>query len=84
MTTFSFFKYFDAFQLDVNIVNFVYYGKTRIPRHKFKNLKEPVSEELTSICTFMKIQMIMYNTTGKFNFEKNGIESPSHNVFFHL
>ena len=32
----------------------------------------------------MKIQMIMYNTTGKFSFEKNGIESPSHNVFFCL
>ena len=23
----SFFKYFDAFELDVNVVNFVYYGK---------------------------------------------------------
>ena len=30
MTSFSFFKYFDAFELDVNVVNFVYYGKTRI------------------------------------------------------
>ena len=30
MTSFSFFKYFDAFELDVNIVNFVYYGKTRL------------------------------------------------------
>ena len=30
MTSFSFFEYFDAFQLDVNVVNFVYYGKTRI------------------------------------------------------
>ena len=29
MTSFSFFKYFDAFELDVNVVNFVYYGKTR-------------------------------------------------------
>ena len=28
MTSFSFFKYFDAFELDVNVVNFVYYGKT--------------------------------------------------------
>ena len=26
MTSFSFFKYFDAFELDVNFVNFVYYG----------------------------------------------------------
>ena len=30
MTSFSFFKYFDAFELDVNVVNFVYYGKTRM------------------------------------------------------
>ena len=30
MTSFSFFKYFDAFELDVNVVNFVYYGKTRV------------------------------------------------------
>ena len=30
MTSFSFFKYFAAFELDVNVVNFVYYGKTRI------------------------------------------------------
>ena len=30
MTSFSFFKYFDAFELDVNIANFVYYGKTRL------------------------------------------------------
>ena len=29
MTSFSFFKYFDAFELDVNVVNFLYYGKTR-------------------------------------------------------
>ena len=28
MTSFSFFKYFDAFELDVNVFNFVYYGKT--------------------------------------------------------
>ena len=28
MTSFSFFEYFDAFELDVNVVNFVYYGKT--------------------------------------------------------
>ena len=27
MTSFSFFKYFDAFELDVNVVNFVYYRK---------------------------------------------------------
>ena len=30
MTSFSFFKYFDAFELDVNIVNFVYYGKKSV------------------------------------------------------
>ena len=35
MTSFSFFKYFDAFELDVNVVNFVYYGKTRM--FKFLN-----------------------------------------------
>ena len=29
MTSFLFFKYFDAFELDVNVVNFVYYLKTR-------------------------------------------------------
>ena len=33
MTSFSFFKYFDAFELDVNVANFVYYGKTRIYHH---------------------------------------------------
>ena len=32
MTSFSFLKYFDAFELDVNVVNFVYYGKTRLIR----------------------------------------------------
>ena len=30
MTSLSFFKYFDSFELDVNVVNFAYYGKTRI------------------------------------------------------
>ena len=30
ITSFSFFKYFDAFELDVNVVNFVYNGKTRL------------------------------------------------------
>ena len=30
MTSFSFFKYFDAFELDVNVVNFVYYGKLEL------------------------------------------------------
>ena len=30
MTSFLFFKYFDAFELDVNVVNFVFYGKTRM------------------------------------------------------
>ena len=32
MTSFLFFKYFDAFELDGNVVNFVYYGKTRLFR----------------------------------------------------
>ena len=31
MTSFSFLEYFNAFELDVNVVNFVYYGKTRMP-----------------------------------------------------
>ena len=31
MTYFSFFKYFDAFELDVNVANFVYYGKLDRP-----------------------------------------------------
>ena len=30
MTSFSFFKYFDAFELDVNVVNFLYCMKTRL------------------------------------------------------
>ena len=30
MTSFSFFRYFNAFELDVNVLNFVYYGKTRL------------------------------------------------------
>ena len=30
MTSFSSFEYFDAFQLDVNVVYFVYYRKTRL------------------------------------------------------
>ena len=29
MPSFSFFKYFDAIELDVNVVNLVYYGKPR-------------------------------------------------------
>ena len=33
MTSFSFFKYFNAVELDVNVVNFVYYGKTRMKHH---------------------------------------------------
>ena len=33
MTSFSFFEYFDAFELDVNVVNFVHYGKTRMLIH---------------------------------------------------
>ena len=37
MTSFSFFKYFDAFELDVNVVNFVYNGKTRIKNCDTKN-----------------------------------------------
>ena len=37
MTSFSLFKYFDAFELDVNVVNFVYYGKTQL--YKILKLK---------------------------------------------
>ena len=29
LTPFSFLEYFDAFEIEVNVVNFVYYGKTR-------------------------------------------------------
>ena len=32
MNSFSFLEYFDAFELDVNVVNFVYCGKTRLFR----------------------------------------------------
>ena len=32
MTLFSFFKYFDAFELDVNVVNFVYLWENPIAR----------------------------------------------------
>ena len=39
MTSFSFFKYFDASELDVNVVNFVYYGKTRLGRPSSKEKK---------------------------------------------
>ena len=30
ITSFSFLEYLDAFEVDVNVVNFVYYGKTRL------------------------------------------------------
>ena len=30
ITSFSFLEYFDAFELDANVVNFVHYEKTRI------------------------------------------------------
>ena len=33
MTSFSLFKYLDAFELDANVVNFVYYGKTRFRKN---------------------------------------------------
>ena len=51
MTSFSFFKYFDAFELDVNVVNFVYYGKTRkfsqnfLSKVRFKTIYESVRSE---------------------------------------
>ena len=35
MTSFSFFKYFDAFELDVNVVNFVYYGENSKVQSEF-------------------------------------------------
>ena len=34
MTSFLFFEFFDAFELDVNVVNFVYYGKTRLGHYQ--------------------------------------------------
>ena len=44
MTSFSFFKYFDAFELDVKVVNFVYYGKTQLLQggHILAEMKFPV------------------------------------------
>ena len=30
MTSFLFFKYFDAFELDVSVANFVYYEKIQL------------------------------------------------------
>ena len=43
MTSFSFFKYFDAFELDVNVVNFVYYGKTQLSIYKHYAIENSVS-----------------------------------------
>ena len=52
MTSFSFFKYFDSFELDVNVVNFVYYGKTRLANvmctTKFIFQKELILETISA------------------------------------
>ena len=55
MTSFSFFKYFDAFELDVNVVNFVYYGKTRM------NLKINFSITTMTLLlfTFLKVLVLI-------------------------
>ena len=53
MTFFSFFKYFDVFELDVNVVNFVYYGKTRLESIDFMllcGLTQLVQLNLAAIC----------------------------------
>ena len=47
MTSFSFFKYFDAFELGVIFVNFVYYGKTR---NKKLALKQHYQQAIVPIC----------------------------------
>ena len=46
MTSFSFFKYFDAFELDVNIVKFVYYGKTRMDQCPYFHTKKTQDKHL--------------------------------------
>ena len=62
MTSFSFFKYFDAFELDVNIVNFVYYGKTRL-RMTRRNDKQ--SGRFRNICHLSRI--FLFPFSGMFN-----------------
>ena len=42
MTSFSFFKYFGAFELDVNVVNFVYHGKTQFEHLSSWSLTEDI------------------------------------------
>ena len=51
MTSFSFFKYFDAIELDANVVNFVYYGKTRLCVLMPKNMLEGIKFKL--LCSRM-------------------------------
>ena len=58
MTSFSFFKYIDAFELDVNVVNFVYYGKTRLRANGAAQLASKVftaSKKLPSVGLNLKI-----------------------------
>ena len=50
MTSFSFFKYFDAFELDVNVVNFVYYGKTRMHSNGTLSFDVPPDAPLDARC----------------------------------
>ena len=56
ITSFSFFKYFDAFELDVNVVNFVYYGKTRLtdPRGRHECTAPSGIQILSFSCSFRK------------------------------
>ena len=49
MTSFSFFKYFDAFELDVNVVNCVYYGKTRLHGFLFSPVYDNMCKKVISV-----------------------------------
>ena len=52
MTSFSFLEYFDAFELDVNVVNFVCYGKTRSCVSQTNGLSPSITD-----CHFYRPQM---------------------------
>ena len=64
MTSFSFFKHFDAFELDVNAVNFVYYGKTLMKLTLAISVVKPLSQKvcrlLTGWFTCIKIIVIIF------------------------
>ena len=61
MTSFSFFKYFDAFELDVKVVNFVYYGKTRLSPI-FLKYNVPMYERLVMLLVFMFAKVIRFSS----------------------